>query len=61
MYTHSILLFAAGALAQTTTYFAPGIPTDQPIPGNYDGPYRPQVHFSPPQNFSGLRSITSIA
>ena len=23
----------------------------EPIPGNYSGPLRPQVHFSPPQHF----------
>jgi len=39
------------ALAQTTTYFSPGVPTSQPIAGNYNGVYRPQVHFSPPINF----------
>lgn len=39
------------AFAQTSTFFSPGVPTDAPIPGNYTGPYRPRVHFSPPQNF----------
>lgn len=47
----ALLINGIGTLAQTTTYFAPGIPTAQPIPGNYTGAYRPQVHFSPPQNF----------
>jgi len=37
--------------AQTSTYFYPGIPTAEPIPGNYTGIYRPRVHFSPPINF----------
>lgn len=27
------------------------VPTGTPVPGNYTGPYRPQVHFSPPQHF----------
>ena len=36
---------------QTSTFFSPGVPTDAPIPGNYTGSYRPQVHYSPPQNF----------
>ena len=44
------LLLGRG-LAQTTTYFAPGIPSDRPLPGDYSGVYRPQVHFSPPINF----------
>ncbi|KAF2091127.1 glycoside hydrolase family 32 protein [Saccharata proteae CBS 121410] len=51
--------FAAGALAfgvalgqnSTSTYVEPGVPTGTPIPGNYSGPLRPQIHFSPPQHF----------
>ncbi|KAH7418133.1 putative invertase 4 [Cadophora sp. MPI-SDFR-AT-0126] len=55
------LAFAAFALAQnastsltpaTTTAFDAGVPTDAPIPaGDYNGQWRPQVHFSPPANF----------
>ena len=48
------ILLLDGALAQTTTYFEKGVPTDTPIPGDYNGPYRPQVHYSPPTNFSEL-------
>lgn len=44
-------LLLGHAIAQTSTFFSPGVPTDAPIPGNYTGPYRPRVHFSPPQNF----------
>nr|OQO31957.1 hypothetical protein B0A51_00298 [Rachicladosporium sp. CCFEE 5018] len=42
---------AGDVLAQTSTYFSPGVPTDIPIPGNYTGAYRPRVHFSPPTEF----------
>lgn len=55
-------LFAALAAAQgsttnssmptaTTTSFDEGVPTDAPVPGDYSGALRPQVHFSPPTNF----------
>jgi beta-fructofuranosidase len=35
----------------TSTYSESDVPTGTPLPGNYDGDYRPQVHFSPPQGF----------
>lgn len=48
-------LLAPQALAQavdpTSTYFAPGIPTDTPVPGNYTDYLRPRVHYSPPRYF----------
>ncbi|KAI0115572.1 glycosyl hydrolase, partial [Nemania sp. FL0031] len=47
----SVALLAASTTAQTTTYVNPAVPTGTPIPGNYTGPLRPQVHFSPPQHF----------
>ncbi|KZV95748.1 glycoside hydrolase family 32 protein [Exidia glandulosa HHB12029] len=28
-----------------------GVPVGTPVPGDYTGPLRPQVHFSPPQHF----------
>lgn len=33
------------------TYVEPTVPTGTPVPGNYTGSLRPQIHFSPPQNF----------
>lgn len=40
------------AVAQhVPTYVNPAVPTGTPIAGNYSGPLRPQVHFSPPQHF----------
>lgn len=43
--------FLSNAFAQTSTFVNPGVPTDEPIPGDYTGAYRPRVHFSPPINF----------
>lgn len=47
-------LFLLSPLAQaqnaTSTFLIPGVPTDTPA-GNYAGPLRPQVHFSPPVGF----------
>ncbi|KAK4031396.1 glycosyl hydrolase [Parachaetomium inaequale] len=44
--------FATAAYAQNaTTFVNPAVPTGQPIPGNYSGGLRPQVHYSPPQFF----------
>ena len=45
------LFISSSAWAQTTTYFEPGVPTNKPITGNYNGPLRPQIHYSPPQGF----------
>ncbi|TVY73325.1 Invertase, partial [Lachnellula suecica] len=35
----------------TATVFDSGVSTDAPIPGDYTGSWRPQVHFSPPKDF----------
>ena len=35
----------------TSTYSESNVPTGTPLPGNYGGPLRPQVHFSPPVGF----------
>jgi beta-fructofuranosidase len=37
--------------AATSTMFDEGVPTDQPVAGDYSGVWRPQVHFSPPTQF----------
>ncbi|KAF2971345.1 hypothetical protein GQX73_g2200 [Xylaria multiplex] len=44
-------LLAGSAVAQTSTFVNPAVPTHTPVPGNYTGALRPQVHFSPPQGF----------
>ncbi|PSN61470.1 hypothetical protein BS50DRAFT_578471 [Corynespora cassiicola Philippines] len=45
------LVISGGAQDATSTYSQPNVPTGVPLPGDYDGPLRPQVHFSPPQGF----------
>ncbi|KAG9238166.1 putative invertase 4 [Amylocarpus encephaloides] len=35
----------------TKTMFDEGVPTDQPVVGDYTGALRPQIHFSPPTEF----------
>lgn len=42
--------FASGQNGATSTSQS-NVPTGTPVPGNYSGPLRPQVHFSPPQGF----------
>ncbi|KAI9806041.1 MAG: hypothetical protein M1833_004448 [Piccolia ochrophora] len=44
------LLCAAGLLATANAQGGSSLPSG-PIPGNYTGALRPQIHFSPPQNF----------
>lgn len=31
--------------------FDEGVPTNTPVPGDYTGALRPQIHFSPPADF----------
>jgi len=45
------LLPAVFAKGTTSVYVEPTVPTGIPVPGNYTGALRPQIHFSPPQNF----------
>lgn len=48
----STLALAGAVSAQgVSTYVNPAVPTGTPIPGNYTGGLRPQIHFSPPQHF----------
>lgn len=35
----------------TSTAFDSGVPTDAPVPGDYTGAWRPQIHYSPPKDF----------
>ncbi|KAF2115432.1 glycosyl hydrolase [Lophiotrema nucula] len=46
-----LLLPLSNAQNVTSTYSQSNVPTGTPLPGNYAGPLRPQVHFSPPQGF----------
>jgi beta-fructofuranosidase len=54
----SAIIFAALAAAQnsslptsTSSVFDAGVPTAAPVPGDYTGALRPQIHFSPPTKF----------
>ena len=47
----AILAAGAASAQNVSTYVNPAVPTGTPIPGNYSGDLRPQVHFSPPQHF----------
>lgn len=57
MYLHaliaaaSLFLVVAGTEETSSTSSQSNVPTGTPIPGKYDGPLRPQVHFSPPEGF----------
>ena len=39
------------AQSSTSSYIEPTVPTGTPIPGDYSGALRPQVHYSPPVDF----------
>ncbi|KAK6823616.1 beta-fructofuranosidase [Apiospora arundinis] len=48
LFPRSLLLSVA---ALTGCSAAQAVPTGTPLPGNYTGPLRPQVHYSPPTGF----------
>ncbi|KAJ4397818.1 Invertase [Gnomoniopsis smithogilvyi] len=51
-YLAFLTLAATAVFSQNVSiYVNPAVPTGTPVPGNYTGGLRPQVHFSPPQNF----------
>ena len=45
------LLSSGQAQSSSSVYVQPTVPTGTPVPGNYSGALRPQIHFSPPQWF----------
>lgn len=47
----TLALAGAAASQGVSTYVNPAVPTGTPVPGNYTGGLRPQIHFSPPQHF----------
>ena len=60
----SLFLLALSAIASlaeaqsaTSTYVETAVPTGTPIPGDYTGALRPQIHFSPPTNFMVSQSL----
>jgi len=42
---------AVRAQSSASAYSEPTVPTGEPIPGDYSGALRPQVHYSPPVDF----------
>lgn len=42
---------SSSSASATSTAWDAGVPTDLPVPGNYSGDLRPQIHFSPPTKF----------
>ena len=56
MYSFALLTLLAllcNVQAQTSSsiYVEPTVPTGTPIPGDYSGALRPQLHYSPPIDF----------
>ena len=56
MYTSALLTLLAllcivRAQTSSSAYVEPTVPTGTPIPGNYGGALRPQLHYSPPIDF----------
>ncbi|KAL8642768.1 MAG: hypothetical protein Q9228_000559 [Teloschistes exilis] len=47
----SLLLSFVRAQSSSSAYVEPTVPTGTPIPGDYTGALRPQIHYSPPQHF----------
>lgn len=43
----------------TSAYVDPSVPTGTPIPGDYTGALRPQIHYSPPKGFM-VRACLSL-
>ena len=56
MYLFSFIILVsiahyARAQSSTSSYVEPTVPTGTPIPGDYNGALRPQIHYSPPIDF----------
>ena len=56
MYSSALLILLAlscNVQAQTSSsaYVEPTVPTGTPLPGDYSGALRPQLHYSPPVDF----------
>ena len=56
MYFFFLIIFVsfaryAQAQSSTSSYIEPTVPTGTPIPGDYTGALRPQIHYSPPIDF----------
>ncbi|KAL8823844.1 MAG: hypothetical protein Q9191_005501 [Dirinaria sp. TL-2023a] len=56
LYPSTLLALAAltpwvQSQSATSSYVESAVPTGTPVPGDYTGPLRPQIHFSPPKEF----------
>ena len=49
----TLLALSCNVQAQTSSsaYVEPTVPTGTPLPGDYSGALRPQLHYSPPFDF----------
>ncbi len=49
----TLLALSCNIQAQTSSsvYVEPTVPTGTPLPGDYSGALRPQLHYSPPIDF----------
>ena len=47
----SAIVHSTEAQASTSAYVQSAVPTGTPIPGDYTGALRPQIHYSPPKGF----------
>ena len=45
------VVHSARSQSSTSSYVEPTVPTGAPIPGDYSGTLRPQIHYSPPIDF----------
>ncbi|KAI9163753.1 Extracellular exo-inulinase inuE [Paramyrothecium foliicola] len=51
MFWKPTTVFLFGVATLCTAQDPDPVPTGSPIPGDYTGRYRPQIHFSPPQHY----------
>lgn len=55
LFSHLVCLCALAYTVQgqnsPSSYVEPTVPTGTPIPGDYGGALRPQIHYSPPIDF----------
>lgn len=54
------LVSSGRAQSSSSLYVQPTVPTGTPVPGNYTGALRPQIHFSPPQWFMVSENAVSF-
>lgn len=55
-----LLISLTGAQSSSSAYVDPSVPTGKPIPGDYTGALRPQIHYSPPKGFMVRLPVVSF-